>query len=207
MCCTRLAGNAGRKKIAIWAPSRNFVRLYLHNYGTYRQSEKKLVKLQYHPHMPLQYGELRPTNSWDLLASLGHPCKFQQVSRLGSVTARQSSSKRQPNFAAMNRGRHLYSAGQPSRWALAHILVVCSSDWRLPRYPLFRSMAGIVPRFYPQTLASVGVSCRHVSVRPSVCLSQVSVLLKRLNIGSHRQCHTIAQDSSFLTPKISAKLR
>jgi len=25
--------------------------------------------------------------------------------------------------AAMNRGRHLYSAGRPSRWALAHILV------------------------------------------------------------------------------------
>jgi len=28
---------------------------------------------------------------------------------------------RQPNFAALNRGRHLYSAGRPSRWALAHI--------------------------------------------------------------------------------------
>ena len=27
----------------------------------------------------------------------------------------------QPNFAALNRGRHLYSAGRPSRWALAHI--------------------------------------------------------------------------------------
>jgi len=26
--------------------------------------------------------------------------------------------------AAFNRGRHLYSAGRPSRWALAHILVV-----------------------------------------------------------------------------------
>jgi len=32
-----------------------------------------------------------------------------------------SSSGRQPNFAALNRGRHLYSAGGPSRWALAHI--------------------------------------------------------------------------------------
>jgi len=28
--------------------------------------------------------------------------------------------------AALNRGRHLYSAGRPSRWALAHILVVFS---------------------------------------------------------------------------------
>jgi len=31
------------------------------------------------------------------------------------------SSGRQPNFAALNRGRHLYSAGRPSPWALAHI--------------------------------------------------------------------------------------
>jgi len=32
-----------------------------------------------------------------------------------------SSSGRQPNFAALNRGRHLYSAGRPSGWALAHV--------------------------------------------------------------------------------------
>jgi len=37
---------------------------------------------------------------------LGHPCKFQRLSRLGSVTARRSSSERQPNFAALNRGCH-----------------------------------------------------------------------------------------------------
>ena len=40
-----------------------------------------------------------------------------------SVTARQSSSGREPNFAALSTGRHLYSAGRPSGWALAHILV------------------------------------------------------------------------------------
>jgi len=39
-----------------------------------------------------------------------------------------------------------------------------------------------------------------------VCLSQVGVLLKRLNVGSYKQHHTIAQELySFLTPKISAK--
>jgi len=67
--------------------------------------------------MSPQYGELR-------LASLGHPNTFQRVSRLGSITARHSSSGRQPNSVALNRGRHLYSAGRPSRWALAHILVI-----------------------------------------------------------------------------------
>jgi len=49
---------------------------------------KKLVKQQYVLHMSPQYGELRPTSGWDRLTSLGYPCKFQLVSRLGSVTAR-----------------------------------------------------------------------------------------------------------------------
>jgi len=40
-----------------------------------------------------------------------------------SFTAQQSSSGREPNFAALKTGRHLYSAGRPSGWALAHILV------------------------------------------------------------------------------------
>jgi len=35
--------------------------------------------------------EIQDTNGWDLLASLGHPCNFQRVSHLGSVTARHSS--------------------------------------------------------------------------------------------------------------------
>jgi len=74
-------------------------------------NRKKLVKQQYLLYMSSQYGELWPTSGWDLLASLGHPCKFQQVARLGSVTARHSSIGCQPNFAALNRWRHLYSAG------------------------------------------------------------------------------------------------
>jgi len=84
---------------------------------------KKLFKQQYLLHMFPQYGELQPTSGWDRCGSLRHPCKFQRVSRLGSVTAQHSSIGRQPNFAVLNRGRHLYSAGRPSRWALAHILV------------------------------------------------------------------------------------
>jgi len=65
MRCTRLAGNTGRKndaKIAICAPSHNFVRLNLRKEGMYRQSEKKLVEQQYFLHMFPQYGELRPTS-------------------------------------------------------------------------------------------------------------------------------------------------
>ena len=45
------------------------------------------------------------------------------LSYIGSVTVRHSSSGYEPNFAALSTRRHLYSAGRPSRWALANVLV------------------------------------------------------------------------------------
>ena len=59
-------------KIAISAPSDNFVGLYLRNWGTYRHSEQKLVKQQYLLHMSSQYGKRLPTNGWDQFGYLGH---------------------------------------------------------------------------------------------------------------------------------------
>jgi len=60
---------------------------------------KKIAKQQYLLQMSSQYGELRLSNGWDLLASLGHPSKFQQVSRLGFLTAVTLFTRGQPNFA------------------------------------------------------------------------------------------------------------
>jgi len=82
---------------------------------------KKLVKQQYLPHMSSQYGELRPTSGWDLFVSLGHPSKFQRVSRLSFVTAATSLNGSQPNFAwclAVSWAGTLYIhlAGKPSHW-------------------------------------------------------------------------------------------
>ena len=74
-------------------------------------------------HIFSQYGEIQPASGWNLLASLGHSSKFQCVSHLGSITAWHSSRGRQPKFAALNSGCHLHSAGWPSRWTLARILV------------------------------------------------------------------------------------
>ena len=84
-------------------------------------NRKKLVKQQYVLHMSPQYGKLRPTNGWDRSGSLGHPCKISTGFSSWQRYCTASSSGRQPNFAALNRGRHLYSAGRPSGWALAHI--------------------------------------------------------------------------------------
>jgi len=68
----------------------------------------KKIKQQYLLHMFWQYGELRPTNGWDLLASFGHPSWFQWVSRLGSVTARHSGSGRQPNCGVEQRAPPIF---------------------------------------------------------------------------------------------------
>jgi len=42
-----------------------------------------------------------------LTAEIGSGVWGKRVSHLGSVTAQHSSSGHQPNFAALNRGRHL----------------------------------------------------------------------------------------------------
>ena len=107
-------------KIAIWAPSHNFVGLYLRNWGTYRQTEKNLLSSNMFSRCPPQYGELRPSNGWVRFVTLGHPqisTGFASWQRYWAAC----SSGRQPNFTALIRGHHLCSAGRPSRWALTHI--------------------------------------------------------------------------------------
>ena len=53
--------------------------------------------------------------------------------------------------------------------------------------------------FYRATLCYRGICYGHVSV--CLCLSQVGVLLKRLNRESHKQYHTIAQGLQFFAAK------
>ena len=71
--------------------------------------------------MSWQYGELRPTRGWDRFTSLGTPANFNGF-RVLSALMHGTLVVGVSQTAALNRGRHLYSAGRPSRWALAHIL-------------------------------------------------------------------------------------
>ena len=76
---------------------------------------------------------------------LGHPSYFQQLPRLRSVTARHSSSGRQPKFVALNTGRHL--EGRPSRWALAHILVyikISAVIWKVTEKEIAKKLTKIL---------------------------------------------------------------
>jgi len=68
----------------------------------------------------------------------------------------------------------------------------CLSAWRLA--------------FYRATATLIAVYAVVVCLCLCVCLSHSSIVSKRLNVGSRKQRRTIAHDSSFLVPKIMAKL-
>jgi len=125
MCCSRLAANrpTGRKKVAKNRHLGTIPQLYRAISLQLRHVSrigKKLIKQQYLPYMSPQYGELRPTSGWDHSLVWGTPSNFNGVRVLvallhGTLVVGVSQT------AALNRGRHLYSAGRPSLWALAHI--------------------------------------------------------------------------------------
>ena len=76
ICCMRLAGNAGPKKSPKIRHLGTIAQLYRAISSQLRHVStigKKPVKQQCLPHMSLQYGEVRPTSSWDRFVSLGDP--------------------------------------------------------------------------------------------------------------------------------------
>ena len=82
--------------------------------------KKKLITQQYLLYMSPQYGELRPLAAEIVSLVWGTPANFNGFRILaallhGTLVVGVSQT------AAFNRGRHLYSAGRPSRWAFAHI--------------------------------------------------------------------------------------
>jgi len=121
MCCTRLGGNKGRKK----SPSAHH-RTTLSGYifGTKAcidNRKKKLLNSNTSSTCPANmvnfgllmaefcsrvWGTPANFNGFLVLAALLHGTLVVDVSQT----------------APLNRGRHLYSAGRPSRWELAHIL-------------------------------------------------------------------------------------
>jgi len=70
--------------------------------------------------MSSQYGELGALTAEICSGVWGTPANFSGFCVLAVLL---HGTGCQTKFAALNRGRHLYSAGRPSRWTLAHILV------------------------------------------------------------------------------------
>jgi len=98
MCRTRLAENTRRKNRHLLIIT-EIVRAISSQLRLVSTIGEKCVRQQYLHHISPQYGDLQPTNVSDPLVSLGHPSKFQRVSRLGFGTAPTSLNGGQPNFA------------------------------------------------------------------------------------------------------------
>ena len=86
-------------------------------------NRKKIVKQQYVLQMSSQYGELRLLAAETCWRVWGTPANFNGFPVLAALFHGSLVAGVSQTLAALNRGRHLYSAGRPSRWALAHILV------------------------------------------------------------------------------------
>jgi len=102
MCCTWLAEKKGCKKSPS-AHHRTILSGYISATKAYIDNREKLVKQQYVLHVSTQCGELQTINGWDLLASLGYPCKGPQVLRLAFVAAETSLTRGQPNCTMCGR--------------------------------------------------------------------------------------------------------
>ena len=88
----------------------------------YRQSKKNFLSSNISstcPHNTVNFGPLTAEIGSGVWGTPTISMGFASWQRYCTA----SSSGRQLNFAALNRGRHLCSAGRPSGWALAHILV------------------------------------------------------------------------------------
>ena len=121
-CCTRLAENKDAKSRQKSPSVHHRTTLLGYIFATRARIDNRKKNLlssnmsSICPHNMLNFGPLATEIDpvvW------GTPAKFQRVSRLGSVTVRHLAVG-VSQTAALNRGRHLYSAGRPSRWALAH---------------------------------------------------------------------------------------
>jgi len=123
MCCIRLAANAGPKKVAknrhlgTIAQLCPAISLQLRHVLTIGKNFLSSNISPTCPHNMVNFGPLAAEilslvwgtpgtfNGFHVLAALLHGTLVVGVSQT----------------VALNRGRHLYSAGWPSRWALAHI--------------------------------------------------------------------------------------
>ena len=129
MRCTQLAENTGRKSRQKSPSGHHCTTLSGYIFASKAVStigEKLLSSNMFSrcPHNMVNFGQLAAEIG---LPVWGTPANFNGFRLLASLCT-SVNCERQPNFATFNRGRHghLCSAGRPSRWALAHILVMAA---------------------------------------------------------------------------------
>ena len=131
------------QKIAIFAPSHNFVGLYLGNWGMHRQSEKTCLSNNASSTCPdnmVNFGLLTAEISWRVWGTAAHFNTFHILAALlhGTLVVGVSQTLRR-----WTEGTTLYLAGRPSCWALAHISSWCwLTQIDLEKWPLNGCLSG-----------------------------------------------------------------
>jgi len=126
-CCTRLAENSGGKK----SPKNRHLGTIAQLCRAISSQLRHASTIEKKTYLAAIISSTCPhnLNFGPLVAEIGPvvwdtPANFNGF-RVLTALLHGTSSGRQPNFAAtLNRGRQLYSAGRPSRWAFSHILVI-----------------------------------------------------------------------------------
>jgi len=122
-----LAGNAGPKKIAKNTPSRHHrttFSCYIFSTKACIDNRTKILlnsnTSSTYPDNMVNFGPLTAEICWRVWGTRANFNRFHILAALLHGTLVVGVTR----TAALNRGCHLYSAERPSRWALAHILVV-----------------------------------------------------------------------------------
>jgi len=134
MCCTQLAANAGPKNVAKNCHRDGRAAITL---GIARQKQicraitlqlrhvstigKNLLSSNISPTCPHNMVNFGPLAAEILSLVWGTPGNFNGFQVLAAALLHGTLVVGVSQTAALNRGRHQYSAGRPSRWALAHI--------------------------------------------------------------------------------------
>jgi len=128
----------------------------------YRQSEKNLLSSNISstcPHNMVNYGPLAAEIVSLVWGTPGNFKGFRVLAALLHGTLAVGVSQ----TAALNRGRHLYSTGRPSRWALAHIssfiLIHCYKENIWNSHPSLQSGCYKVKRSYSTRRNPTQPSC------------------------------------------------
>jgi len=88
MCCTRLTGNAGPKnhqKIAIWAPSQNFVGLYIFATKARIDNRKNMLNSNISPTCPHDMVNFGPLAAEIVSLVWGTPANFNRFRVLAAL--------------------------------------------------------------------------------------------------------------------------
>jgi len=114
----------------------------------YRQSEKNLLNTNTSSTCPDNMGNFGLLTAEICCQVWGTPANFNGF-RVLAALLHGSLAVGVSQTAALNRGRHLYSVGRPSRWALAHIssfsysVCICHLCWADSTESTPRSLARI----------------------------------------------------------------